>query len=234
MERLELPRREVQQPWKGRREVAMEIRPGPCKVCGSYEHSAETCDAVIEDLAYSSGNEMCTSYPGDFDQPRRDNNAFPNMYNPDLEDHSSFSWENNNNNPGHIATFQQQQSLKEVIDEAVMQALAEMNAQVKVLVGINTTLVEKLEGSNKKSDQLALSLENLIKRTEIEEKQHQKQYERLTNQLEQACATHILRSGKIVDNKVGMDTNSPHDSVQVQEEDQDVHLEEWNEDDVQE
>ena len=68
---------------------------------------------------------------------------------------------------------------------------------------------------------------------EIKEEQHQLQYERLTDQLEQACATHILRSGKIVDNKVGMDTNLPYEYVQVQE-DQGEHHEEWNKDDKQE
>ena len=67
MERLETPRQEVQQPWKGRREVAMETRPRPCRVCGSYGHSAETCDAVIKDLEYGSGNEMSASYPGAYD-----------------------------------------------------------------------------------------------------------------------------------------------------------------------
>ena len=145
----------------------MEIRPGLCRVCGSYGHSAETCDAVIEDLSYGSGNEMCASYPGAYDQPRRDNNAFPNMYSPDLEDHSNISLENANN-PRHAATFQQaqqhhqpeqyidmpplhqqqQSSKRERSEEAVMHALVEMNAQVKVLVEINATLVEKLEDSN--------------------------------------------------------------------------------------
>ena len=109
----------------------------------------------------------------------------------------------------------QQLSVRERSEKGVMRALAKMNAQVKVLVEINATLVEKLENSDKNNNQLALSLEDLIRRTEIGEEQHQLQYERLTNQLEQACATHILRSGKIVDNKVGMDTNFPYEFVQV-------------------
>ena len=51
--------------------------------------------------------------------------------------------------------------------------------------------------------------------------------------MEQACVTHILRSGKIDDNKVGMDTNLPYEFVQIQE-DQGEHHEEWNDDGIQE
>ena len=66
MERIESTRREVQQPWRNIREVAMEIRPGLCRICGSYEHSFETCYAVIKDLENGLGYEVHSSY----NQPR--------------------------------------------------------------------------------------------------------------------------------------------------------------------
>ena len=51
--------------------------------------------------------------------------------------------------------------------------------------------------------------------------------------MEQTYATHILRSGKIVDNKIGLDTNLPYEFVQVQE-DQGEYNEEWNDGRIQE
>ena len=83
-----------------------------------------------------------------------------------------------------------------------------MSIQMKALVG--------------KNDEISRNLKELIRKTEIKEEQHKLQYERLTDQLEQACATHVLRSGKVIDNKVGIDTNLPYEFVQVQE-DQDEH-----------
>ena len=63
MNRMEPIGGEVQQPWRNIREVAMEIRPGPCRICGSYKHNAETCDAVIGE--YDSVRNICFSKDND-------------------------------------------------------------------------------------------------------------------------------------------------------------------------
>ena len=47
-------KREIQQPCKGRRQVVIEIRSGPCKVCGNYRHSAGTCKVAIQALTEMS------------------------------------------------------------------------------------------------------------------------------------------------------------------------------------
>ena len=67
-----------------------------------------------------------------------------------------------------------------------------------------------------KNDELTKDLKELIRKTEMREEQQGFHHERL-NQLEQTYATHILRSGKIVDNKIGIDTNLPYEFVQDQE-----------------
>jgi len=73
MKKIEPIGSEAQQPWRNIREVAMEIRPGPCRICGSYQHNAETCDAVIGE--YDSGNDIC--YLKDNDQQGQYTNALP-------------------------------------------------------------------------------------------------------------------------------------------------------------
>ena len=79
----------------------------------------------------------------------------------------------------------------------MVKALAEMSAQVKALEKKNADLEELKE-------------------------EHQMQYEELVNQLEQACTTHVLRSGEIVDNKVGLNTISFNNALQEVEEEQDI------------
>ena len=176
---------EAHQPWKNLREVAMEIRPGPCRWCSSYEHSVEMCPAGIKNFEKRLGRKENSSYSKDYHQSR-------NSYN-------------------DVFRLEQHQYREEGEHyEDVKRALIETSLQMKALIG--------------KNDELARSLGELIKKTEIKEEQHQLQYtqhqfqiERLTDQLEQVWATHVLRSGKVIDNKVGMDTNLPYKFVQEPE-----------------
>ena len=160
----------------------MEIRPGPCRWCSSYEHSAEMCPAGIKNFEKGLGRKENLSYSKDYNQSR-------NSYN-------------------DVFRLEQHQYREEGDHyEDVKRALIEMSLQMKALVG--------------KNEELTRSLGELIRKTEIKEEQHQLQYtqhqlqiKRLTDQLEQVWATHELRSGKVIDNKVGMDTNLPYDFVQ--------------------
>ena len=64
------------------------------------------------------------------------------------------------------------------------------------------------------------NLNSSVRRLETNEEPQHAQHGRLSNQPEKASAMQILRSGKIVDNKVGLDTNFSRDALQEVEEDQ--------------
>ena len=171
-----------------------------CGICGIFGHGANVCSAVFDSCA--DEEEQVNALEGF--QPRVRNDPFSNTYNPGWRNHPNFSWKNNNQQQQPQPQYQlyqrtnqfqgqssnQNQPRKPSLEDS-LNAFIQVSEQNQVA---NNQRLDSLEASMKRMETQVGQLANQMQI-------HQKG--KLPSQPEQAKSITVLRSGKVIDNKVG-------------------------------
>ncbi|CAL9025911.1 unnamed protein product [Prunus brigantina] len=185
-----------------------------CAICSHSNHTTETCP-----MSCFTDHEQANYVGQNNYHPK--NNPYSNTYNPGWKDHPNFSWSNSQNvlNPqGQQKNFQQgsnyhtssqvaqpntDQKKNNNLEGAILQFLTAQQ-QTNALTSQN---IQKLEATTSQAIQRLEAQVGQLAKELSERKKGEFPSQTIPNPggQEQLKAVTVLRSGKVVDNKVGTD-----------------------------
>ncbi|KAI5351494.1 hypothetical protein L3X38_004385 [Prunus dulcis] len=169
-----------------------------CSICETHDHPTISCPfgAAYPEFVQEQAKLVNSYNRGPINDP------YSQSYNPGWRNHPNFSWRNTQNqaNPPSLQRPQQSSSLEDIVRQM---AINQSNFQQTTQAAISKLEVQL--------GQIA---------TEIAQREPGKWPSQtvINPKIHEAKAVHVLRSGKIVDNKVGSDLSN--DVVVVEDEDE--------------
>ncbi|CAL8152506.1 unnamed protein product [Prunus armeniaca] len=169
-----------------------------CSICETHDHPTISCPlgAAYPEFVQEQAKLVNSYNRGPINDP------YSQSYNPGWRNHPNFSWRNTQNqaNPPSLQRPQQSSSLEDIVKQM---AINQSNFQQTTQAAISKLEVQL--------GQIA---------TEIAQREPRKWPSQtvINPKNQEAKAVHVLRSGKIVDNKVGSDLSN--DVVVVEDEDE--------------
>ncbi|KAI5343477.1 hypothetical protein L3X38_011353 [Prunus dulcis] len=169
-----------------------------CSICETHDHPTISCPfgAAYPEFVQEQAKLVNSYNRGPINDP------YSQSYNPGWRNHPNFSWRNTQNqaNPPSLQRPQQSSSLEDIVKQM---AINQSNFQQTTQAAISKLEVQL--------GQIA---------TEIAQREPGKWPSQtvINPKIHEAKAVHVLRSGKIVDNKVGSDLSN--DVVVVEDEDE--------------
>jgi hypothetical protein len=184
-----------------------------CAICSQFDHTTETCPMS------SSTDQEQANYVGQNNYPPK-NNPCSNTYNPGWRNHPNFSWSNNQNvqNPqGQQRNFQQGNNYQAPPQVVQPNPEPKKNDLESVLLQFMTAQQQSNTQTSQAIQKLEATTSQAIQRLETQVGQLAKELsERKMGEFpaqtipnprghEQLKAITTLRSGKTIDNKVGIE-----------------------------
>ncbi|CAL8112262.1 unnamed protein product [Prunus armeniaca] len=169
-----------------------------CSICETHDHPTISCPlgAAYPEFVQEQAKLVNSYNRGPINDP------YSQSYNPGWRNHPNFSWRNTQNqaNPPSLQRPQQSSSLEDIVKQM---AINQSNFQQTTQAAISKLEVQLGQIATERAQR---ELGKWPSQTVINPKN------------QEAKAVHVLRSGKIVDNKVGSDLSN--DVVVVEDEDQ--------------